>query len=179
MPNASRDREVEAASYGSLIKSVNQVFNRLKTQISPLPSCTEGTDSKNGYRSDSFLLFISFFSVVLVFFWWLFTLSSVSAPCSLCLTCFVNVLDTEIANSSEGTIASLAESLRPQTKRVLFLKQKAVDTLRLVRNLWKAAPQSLFCNLCTWQSFHLSYTSPRWHRSSLQIYTHVRWLCQN
>lgn len=68
-------------------------------------------------------------------FFKLFALSSVSAPCALCLTCFVSVLYTKIANSSEVTTASLAETLRLATKRVLFLKLKTVDTPELVRNL--------------------------------------------
>lgn len=45
--NASRDREVEAATSGSLIRSVNQVFDKLKTHISPLPSCNKEKASKD------------------------------------------------------------------------------------------------------------------------------------
>uniref|UniRef100_A0A4W6C5G6 Pleckstrin homology domain containing S1, tandem duplicate 2 n=1 Tax=Lates calcarifer TaxID=8187 RepID=A0A4W6C5G6_LATCA len=36
VPNAPRDREVEEVTAGSLMRSVNLVFDKLKTQISPL-----------------------------------------------------------------------------------------------------------------------------------------------
>lgn len=47
MPNASRDREVEQVTAGSLMRSVTQIFDKLKTQISPLPSCDEDTAAED------------------------------------------------------------------------------------------------------------------------------------
>lgn len=43
MPNSSRDHEVELVTTGSLMRSVTQAFDKLKTQISPLPSFDEET----------------------------------------------------------------------------------------------------------------------------------------
>ncbi|XP_037612050.1 pleckstrin homology domain-containing family S member 1-like isoform X2 [Sebastes umbrosus] len=41
------DREVEQVTAGSLMRSVTQVFDKLKTQISPLPSCNEDTAAED------------------------------------------------------------------------------------------------------------------------------------
>ncbi|XP_074475829.1 pleckstrin homology domain-containing family S member 1-like isoform X2 [Sebastes fasciatus] len=41
------DREVEQVTAGSLMRSVTQIFDKLKTQISPLPSCDEDTAAED------------------------------------------------------------------------------------------------------------------------------------
>ncbi|XP_059180915.1 pleckstrin homology domain-containing family S member 1-like [Centropristis striata] len=41
------DREVEEVTTGSLMRHVTQVFDRLKTQISPLPACDEETAAED------------------------------------------------------------------------------------------------------------------------------------
>ncbi|KAM7370775.1 hypothetical protein PAMP_010296 [Pampus punctatissimus] len=45
--NASRDHEVEEVTAGSLMRSVTQVFDKLKTQISPLPPFDEETGAED------------------------------------------------------------------------------------------------------------------------------------
>lgn len=42
-----RDLEVEEVTTGSLMRHVTQVFDRLKTQISPLPACDEETAAED------------------------------------------------------------------------------------------------------------------------------------
>ncbi|CAK6956627.1 pleckstrin homology domain-containing family S member 1-like [Scomber scombrus] len=41
------DCEVEAVNTGTLLRSVTQVFDKLKTQISPLPTCDEDTGAED------------------------------------------------------------------------------------------------------------------------------------
>ena len=47
MTNVFRDREVEQVTGGTLMRSVTQVFDKLKTQISPLPPFDEETGSED------------------------------------------------------------------------------------------------------------------------------------
>ena len=68
-----------------------------------------------------------------VFLTFHFVFSVSTLPCALCVTCLVSALDTEIALWSEVTMASLAQTSRLTTTRVLFLQHKTVDTPGLRR----------------------------------------------
>ncbi|XP_029954322.1 pleckstrin homology domain-containing family S member 1 [Salarias fasciatus] len=54
-PNGELDREVEEANSGNLMKTVTDVFDRMRKQISPLPSCIEerANDDRNDKRQSS------------------------------------------------------------------------------------------------------------------------------
>lgn len=48
MPNVSRDGEVEeVGTDGTLMRSCNQIFDKFKTQVPPLPTCDEEAASED------------------------------------------------------------------------------------------------------------------------------------
>lgn len=47
MTNVFRDCEVDQETGGTLMRSVTQVYDKLKTRISPLPPFDEETDSED------------------------------------------------------------------------------------------------------------------------------------
>lgn len=47
VPNASRDHEVEDANKSTLMRTVIQTFDKMKTQVSPLPPFAEEPDDDN------------------------------------------------------------------------------------------------------------------------------------
>lgn len=47
IPNASRDHEVEDVNKSTLMRTVIQTFDKMKTQVSPLPPFAEEPDDDN------------------------------------------------------------------------------------------------------------------------------------
>lgn len=149
------------------MRSVNQVYERLKTQMSPLPTFSK-EKGEDRYRSQIDRRGCSFCVCVPRACFWHFTLSSASLYYALCVVHFCQCPSYQ--NSSlirRKPQPRLAQTPRTATRRVLFL-----------RNCWhsrtsqasKTAPQNRFSHLRAWlddTSLERVHTHARWHTDHL------------
>lgn len=154
------------------MRSVNQVYERLKTQMSPLPAFSE-EKGEDRYRSQIDLRGCSFCVCVPCACFWHFTLSSVSLHYALCVAHFCQC--PRYQNSlliRRKPQPHLAQTPRTATKKVLFLRNCWHSSTSQASKMGSPSePVQPLASLTRWHiSWARLYPCKIAHWSSLQIF---------